>query len=187
MTEYDYLVIGGGSGGVATARRAAEYGAKVLLIESDRLGGTCVNVGCVPKKVMWYAASIADALRDAPGYGFTVAGHEFDWATLKQRRDAYIKRLNGVYAGMAQKAGVDLVPGFAHFVDPHTVDVTGHHSRARHLVIATGGRPNVPPIPGAELGISSDGFFGLEQQPRRVAVVGSGYIAVELAGVFNAL
>ncbi|WP_068805833.1 glutathione-disulfide reductase [Thauera phenolivorans] len=187
MTEYDYLVIGGGSGGVATARRAAEYGAKVLLIESDRLGGTCVNVGCVPKKVMWYAASIADALRDAPGYGFTVAGHEFDWATLKQRRDAYIERLNGIYAGMVQKAGVDLVHGFAHFVDPHTVDVTGHHFRARHIVIATGGRPNVPPIPGAELGISSDGFFGLEQQPRRVAVVGSGYIAVELAGVFNAL
>jgi glutathione reductase (NADPH) len=187
MTEYDYLVIGGGSGGVATARRAAEYGARVLLIESDRLGGTCVNVGCVPKKIMWYAAGIAGALADAAGYGFTVGAREFDWATLKAHRDAYIKRLNGIYAGLLEKSRVDLVRGFAHFVDPNTVEVTGHRFRARHVVIATGGRPEVPPIPGAELGITSDGFFALERQPRRVAVVGSGYVAVELAGVFQAL
>lgn len=187
MKNYDYLVIGGGSGGVASARRAAEYGARVALIEAHRLGGTCVNVGCVPKKVMWYAAEIAHALRDAAGYGFTVGAHDFDWAALKTRRDAYIARLNGIYADMLDKAGVDRVHGFARFVDAHTVEVNGERFSAPHIVIATGGQPLRPDIPGAELGIDSDGFFALEQQPQRVAVVGSGYIAVELAGVFNAL
>ena len=185
--DYDYLVIGGGSGGVASARRAAEYGARVLLIEADRLGGTCVNVGCVPKKVMWYAAGIAHALEDAAGYGFTVDGHAFDWATLKERRDAYIARLNGIYAGMLDKAGVTVVRGFARFVDAHTVDVDGRRYSAAHITIATGGQPVVPELPGAELGLTSDGFFALQHQPRRVVVVGSGYIAVELAGLFNAL
>ncbi|MDD2872777.1 MAG: glutathione-disulfide reductase [Azoarcus sp.] len=187
MNEYDYLVIGGGSGGVATARRAAEYGARVLLIEGGRLGGTCVNVGCVPKKVMWYAGGIAQTLADAPGYGFTIGEHHFDWATLKHSRDAYIDRLNGIYANMLEKAGVSLVRGFARFVDAHTVEVNGQHYSATHIVIATGGRPQVPEIPGAVLGITSDGFFTLDHLPKRVAVVGSGYIAVELGGVLNAL
>ncbi len=187
MKQYDYLVIGGGSGGVATARRAAEYGARVVLFEAGRLGGTCVNVGCVPKKVMWYAAGMAGTLREAAGYGFSLPPHGFDWRILKQRRDAYILRLNGIYQGMLEKAGVELVRGFARFVDAHTVEVDGKRFSAPHIVVATGGRPEIPDIPGAELGISSDGFFELEQQPRRVAVVGSGYIAVELAGVFNAL
>lgn len=187
MNEYDYLVIGGGSGGVATARRAAEYGARVLLIEGGRLGGTCVNVGCVPKKVMWYAGGIAQTLADAPGYGFTVGQTSFDWATLKHSRDAYIDRLNGIYANMLEKAGVSLVRGFARFVDGRTVEVNGQHYSAEHIVIATGGRPSVPEIPGAVLGITSDGFFTLDHLPARVAVVGSGYIAVELAGVLNAL
>ena len=187
MKEYDLIAIGGGSGGVATARRAAEYGARVLLIEAARLGGTCVNVGCVPKKVMWYASGIAQALRDAPGYGFADVAGSLDWATLKQRRDAYIERLNGVYAGMLEKSGVELRRGFARFAGPHVVEVEGERFTAPHIVISTGGRPALPDLPGAELGIDSDGFFALEAQPRRVAVVGAGYIAVELAGVFRGL
>lgn len=187
MTEYDYLVIGGGSGGVATARRAAEHGARVLLVEAGRLGGTCVNVGCVPKKVMWYAASIAQTLRDAGGYGFNVAGSEFNWGALTRRRDDYISRLNGIYADLLDKSGVTLVRGFARFVDARTIEVDSRRYSAPHIVIATGGHPVVPEMPGAELGIDSDGFFALAQQPQRVAVVGGGYIAVELSGVFNAL
>ena len=187
MKQYDYIAIGGGSGGVATARRAAEYGARVLVVEAARLGGTCVNVGCVPKKVMWYASGIAQAMRDAPGYGFSVGAVGFDWHTLKTRRDAYIARLNDIYGNMLEKAGVDIVRGFARFVDAQTIEVDGERFTAPHIVIATGGRPQIPDIPGADLGIDSDGFFGLEEQPRRVAVVGAGYIAVELAGVFNGL
>ena len=188
MQTYDYIAIGGGSGGVASARRAAEYGARVLLVEAARLGGTCVNVGCVPKKVMWYASNIAQTLRDAPGYGFSVGETGFDWQTLKLRRDAYITRLNEVYANLLDKAGVDLVRGFARFVDAHTIEVDGQRFSAPHIVIATGGLPVVPAnIEGAELGMDSDGFFALEHQPRRVAIVGAGYIAVELAGVFKGL
>lgn len=185
--DYDYLVIGGGSGGVATARRAAEYGARVVLVEAARLGGTCVNVGCVPKKVMWYAAQLAHALEDAPGYGFDVAVHGFDWAALRSARDAYIERLNGIYAGMLERAGVEVVRGFARFVGPRSVQVGARTLSARQVVIATGGRPVVPDLPGAELGITSDGFFALDHLPRRVAVVGAGYIAVELSGAFRAL
>ncbi len=192
MTEagktFDYLVIGGGSGGVATARRAAEYGARVVLIEGARLGGTCVNVGCVPKKVMWYAAQIGHALDDAPAYGFALSREGFDWGALRQRRDAYIERLNGIYARLLENSGVSVFRGFGRFVGPHTVEVGGETVSAPHVVIATGGEPLIPDgVPGAELGISSDGFFALDRQPRRVAVVGSGYIAVELAGVFAAL
>lgn len=187
MQSFDYLVIGGGSGGVATARRAAEYGAKVCLIESGRLGGTCVNVGCVPKKVMWHAADIAHRLHHADGYGFTLGKTDFDWGALKQRRDAYIARLNGIYADLLEKSGVTLVRGFARFVDDHTVDVDGTRYTAPHITIATGGRPVIPDLPGAELGISSDGFFELESLPRRAIVIGAGYIGVELAGMLQAL
>ena len=187
MKEYDLIAIGGGSGGVATARRAAEYGARVLLIEGARLGGTCVNVGCVPKKVMWYASNIAQTLEDAAGYGFQVSATSFDWNVLKARRDAYIERLNGIYASMLDKAGVDVVRGFGRFVGQNMVEVDGQRFTAPHIVIATGGRPVIPDLPGADLGIDSDGFFALTQQPRRVAIVGAGYIAVELAGVFNGL
>lgn len=187
MEHFDYVVIGGGSGGVATARRAAEYGAKVALVESGRLGGTCVNVGCVPKKLMWYAADIASKFHDAPGYGFEFVPPSFDWGVLKTRRDAYIERLNGIYASLLEKSGVTVVRGHGRFVDAHTVEVDGRRLTAPHITIATGGQPVFPDIPGADLGISSDGFFALEHQPRRVAVVGSGYIAVEIAGVFRAL
>jgi glutathione reductase (NADPH) len=187
MGEFDLIVIGGGSGGLAAAQRAAEYGARVALVESHRLGGTCVNVGCVPKKVMWNAAEIAEGLRDAPDYGFELrtAGH--DWPRLKEKRDAYVLRLNGIYEGNLAKRGVSLIRGRAHFVDSRTVAVAGAELTAPHIIIATGGRPLLPAIPGAELGITSDGFFELPRRPQRVAVVGSGYIAVELTGIFAAL
>lgn len=188
MSKYDLIVIGGGSGGLAAAQRAAEYGAKVALIESHRLGGTCVNVGCVPKKVMWYAADLAEAMRDAAGYGFALGAQgQHDWRLLKDRRDAYIERLNAIYASNLAKRGVSLIRGRAGLADRRTVTVGSSRLSAAHIIIATGGRAVVPPIPGAERGITSDGFFALEARPRRVAVVGSGYIAVELAGIFAAL
>ncbi|MDH3615683.1 MAG: glutathione-disulfide reductase [Gammaproteobacteria bacterium] len=188
MTErYDLLVIGGGSGGLAHAQRAAEYGAKAAVIEYGPLGGTCVNVGCVPKKVMWYAAHHAHGLHHAQDYGFDLDVKGHDWPGLKARRDAYIERLNGIYARNLDSKGVTYIAGSARMVDAHTVDVDGTTYEAERIVIATGGRPTVPDIPGAELGITSDGFFELEERPQRVLIAGSGYIAVELAGVFNAL
>ena len=185
--DFDLAVIGGGSGGLACARRAAAYGARAVVVESGRLGGTCVNVGCVPKKVMWNAAHVADSLRDAPEYGFQLDVRGFDWGTLKTKRDAYIERLNGIYERNLVNDKVELVRGFARFTGPHSIDVGGRPITARHIVIATGGRPMLPMVPGVELGISSDGFFELENLPRRVVVVGSGYVSVELGGVFAAL
>lgn len=185
--KFDLLVIGGGSGGLAHAQRAAEYGAKVAVVEYGPLGGTCVNVGCVPKKVMWYAAHHAHQFHHAPDYGFDVDVNGHDWSALKSRRDAYIKRLNGIYAGNLDKRGVTHIEGGARFLDVNTVEVLGREYRAERIVIATGGRPIVPDIPGAELGITSDGFFELEERPQRVLLAGSGYVSVELAGVLNAL
>jgi glutathione reductase (NADPH) len=185
--KFDVLVVGGGSGGVAHARRAAEYGASVALIEAGRLGGTCVNVGCVPKKVMWYAAQHAHQFAHAHDYGFDLEVRGHDWASLKARRDAYVSRLNGIYEKMLAGSGVEYIAGRAGFADPHTVVAGGEQYTADRIVVATGGRPMVPAVPGAELGITSDGFFELEHRPRRVLIAGSGYIAVELAGVFNAL
>jgi glutathione reductase (NADPH) len=185
--QYDYIVIGGGSGGIASARRAASHGARVLLIESGRLGGTCVNVGCVPKKVMWTTSEIAGALRDAPGYGFSVGSTTFDWATIKQARDAYIARLNSIYQRNLDKSGVETLAGYARFESPDTVRVGDDSYTARHILVATGGQPIVPPVHGAELGITSDGFFELDALPHRVVTVGAGYIATELAGVLHGL
>ncbi len=185
--NYDYIVIGGGSGGVATARRAAEYGASVLLIESRRLGGTCVNVGCVPNQIMWNASDITHNLEHAGGYGFDIGRWSFDWARLKQARDAYVTNLNTVYGRLLDSSEVDVIHGFARFVDAKTIEVGGAQYHSDHIVIATGGYPAIPDIPGAEFGISSDGFFELEERPERVAIVGSGYIAVEIACMFNAL
>ncbi|MEE4162794.1 MAG: glutathione-disulfide reductase [Woeseiaceae bacterium] len=185
--EYDLVVIGGGSGGLAHAQRAAEYGAKALVIEADRLGGTCVNVGCVPKKVMWYAAEHVHHFAHAPDYGFDVTVNGHDWAALKRARDAYVKRLNGIYEGNLERKRVDHVSGHASLVDAHTVAVGDTQYLARNIVIATGGRPIVPKCSGHEHGITSDDFFELEERPKRVMIAGSGYIAVELAGVFNAL
>jgi glutathione reductase (NADPH) len=184
---FDLISIGGGSGGLACAQRAAEYGAKAAVIESHRLGGTCVNVGCVPKKVMWNAAGVALSLADAVDYGFDVKAGDNDWAVLKSRRDAYIVRLNGIYARNLAAKGVLQVQGTARFIDAHTVEVDGRRMTAPHIVIATGGQPVLPDLPGAELGITSDGFFALEQRPQRVAIIGSGYIACELAGAFHEL
>ena len=185
--QFDLVVIGGGSGGLAAAQRAAEYGARVVLVESGRLGGTCVNVGCVPKKINWNAADLGGALHDAPDYGFRlqVAGH--DWALLKQRRDAYILKLNEAYAANLARHKIELVRARASLLDEHSVTAAGRRLQAPHLILATGGRPRRPLIPGAELGITSDGFFELPECPRRVAVVGSSYIAVELAGIFAGL
>jgi glutathione reductase (NADPH) len=181
---FDLICIGGGSGGLACAQRAAEYGAKVAVIESHRLGGTCVNVGCVPKKVMWNAASVALSLADAGDYGFDVVVGGSDWLQLKRKRDAYVLKLNGIYARNLQAKGVAYVPGRARFLEKDVLEVNGERLTARHIVIATGGRPVLPHVPGAEHGITSDGFFALETRPKRVAVVGGGYIACELAGAF---
>jgi len=184
---FDLISIGGGSGGLACAQRAAEFGAKTAVIEPHRLGGTCVNVGCIPKKIMWNAAGVALNLQDASDYGFEVKAGASDWAELKRKRDAYVLRLNGIYERNLGAKGVAYVRGAARFVDAHTVEVDGRRLSARHIVIATGGKPMLPKIPGAEFGISSDGFFDLETRPHRVAVVGSGYIACELAASFHEL
>ncbi len=184
---FDLISVGGGSGGLACAQRAAGYGAKAAVIEPQRLGGTCVNVGCVPKKVMWNAASVALSLQDAKDYGFDVKLGESDWAELKRKRDAYVLRLNGIYERNLAAKGVAYIRGAGRFVDAHTVEVNGQCLSARHVVIATGGKATLPQIPGAQLGISSDGFFDLETRPQRVAVVGSGYIACELAASFQEL
>lgn len=193
--ECDYLVIGGGSGGVASARRAAGmHGAKTILIESNRLGGTCVNVGCVPKKVIWHAAAIAETIKEAKAYGFNVQETApFDWPAFKRKRDAYIKRLNGIYERNLSNEKVEYIHGRAHLLNSTDVEVDldggeKTHLRAKKILIATGGHPNVPrDVPGYEHGITSDGFFELEKQPKRVAVVGAGYIAIEMAGMLNAL
>jgi glutathione reductase (NADPH) len=184
---FDLISVGGGSGGLACAQRAAEYGAKVAVIESHRLGGTCVNVGCIPKKVMWNAASVALGLADAGDYGFNVTVGDNDWPALKRKRDAFVLRLNGIYERNLAAKGVTYVRGAARFLDKGSVEVNGERMTARHIVIATGGRATVPKLPGANHGITSDGFFSLEQRPKRVAIAGSGYVACELAGAFHEL
>lgn len=189
MTEhFDLISIGGGSGGMATARRAARYGAKAAVIEGGRLGGTCVNVGCVPKKVMWNAANLAWGLEHAADYGFRLGdGYSLDWSDLHKRREAYIERLNGIYFRNLERENIALIEGYARFVDERVLEVNGKRYSADHIIIATGGRPKHPDIPGAELLIDSDGFFALDHQPSKVAIVGAGYIAVELTGVLHHL
>ncbi len=184
---YDLIVIGGGSGGIATARRATEYGARVAIIEGGRLGGTCVNVGCVPKKLMWNAAEFVGSVADARGYGFDATLGAHDWAALKVRRDAYVAKLNGIYETNLAKHKVTLLRGWARLLDAHSVEVGGQRLRGERILLASGGRPKRPGIPGAELGIDSDGFFELEQRPERVTVIGGGYTSVEIAGVFASL
>jgi len=187
MRELDFIVVGGGSGGIAAARRAARHQARVLVVEAGQLGGTCVNVGCVPKKLSWHAGTLADALRDAPDYGFELDRKGFDLGRLRRARDAYVERLRGIYALNLERDGAERRSGFATLVDARTIDVSGERFRAPHVLIATGGRPRRPALPGGELGITSDGFFELERLPERTLIVGSGYIAVELGGVLQAL
>ena len=184
---FDLITVGGGSGGLACSQRAAEYGAKVAVIEPKPLGGTCVNVGCVPKKVMWNAASLALGIGDAKDYGFDIATAHSDWSVIKTKRDAYVQRLNGIYERNLASKGITYVRGAARFVDAHSVEVNGETLSARHIVIATGGAPRIPQLPGADLGITSDGFFALPARPARVAVIGSGYIGCELATSFHEL
>jgi len=185
--HFDLVTIGGGSGGLAAAQRAAEHGASVALIESAPLGGTCVNAGCVPKKITYTAASLAHAIEDARDYGFDLSLHGHDWAGFATKRQAYIQRLNGIYERNLAKKGVEYIVGRGQFKDPHTVQVAGRILTGKHILVATGGRPTVPQIPGRELGLTSDDFFRLTSRPQRVAIAGAGYVAVEFAGVLRAL
>jgi len=185
--NYDLIAIGGGSAGLAVARRAARHGRRVAIIEQAGLGGTCVNNGCVPKKVMWYAARGMDSIRAAHGFGIEVPAPVLDWPRLVARRNAYIEGINDYWKEHVDELHIDRIQGTARFIDAATLEVDGRRYRAGHFVIATGSQPLVPPVPGAELGITSDGFFALDRQPRRVAVIGGGYIGVELGGVLRAL
>lgn len=188
MKHFDYISIGGGSGGIASAIRAAKHGKKAAIIEAKDIGGTCVNVGCVPKKAMWYGAQIAEAIhRYAPEYGFDVSVNHFSWDSLIASRQAYIERIHTSYDRALTTNDVTLIRGFAKFVDNNTVEVDGETYTADHITIATGGRPVIPDIPGAQHGINSDGFFALKVQPKKAVVVGAGYIGVELAGVLHSL
>ncbi|HEM6137575.1 TPA: glutathione-disulfide reductase [Streptococcus suis] len=188
MKEFDIIAIGGGSGGIATMNRAAIYGAKAAVIEGSNLGGTCVNLGCVPKKIMWYGSQVSEAIHHyGPEYGFTSQEVTFDFATLRKNREAYIERSRTSYGNTFKNNGVEVIKGFARFVDSQTVEVDGQLIRAKHIVIATGAQPAVPNIPGSELGIVSDDVFAWEELPTSVAVIGAGYIAVEMAGLLHGL
>jgi len=180
-------VLGAGSGGMASARRAASYGAKVAIIEKGRLGGTCVNLGCVPKKIMFATAQISEYLHDAEDYGFSQPSHSFNWGKVKEKRDAYIKKLNEIYEDNLKKENVTLIRGEAKFVDRQTIICNNETFTAEHILIASGGRPHIPEINGKEFAHTSDDFFSFTQLPKRAAIIGSGYIAVELAGILNAL
>jgi glutathione reductase (NADPH) len=187
----DLFVIGAGSGGVRAARMAAQLGARVVVAEAAALGGTCVNVGCIPKKLSRYAAHFSDDFRDAAGFGWHAGETRFDWAQLKANRANEIRRLNGVYQHLLVSAGVEILNGWAQLVDRHTVQVQLAASQqrftARHILIATGGRPSVPSFAGSEHVVTSDGMFDLDPFPRRLLVVGGGYIACEFASIFNGL
>jgi glutathione reductase (NADPH) len=189
MSSYDFdlFVIGAGSGGVRASRMSASYGARVAVAEASNLGGTCVNLGCVPKKLMVYASAFSAAAEDAAGFGWTMPTPTFDWATLIANKDREIERLNGIYRGLLEDSGVRIVEGRARLLDRNTVEVNGERFTTERVLIATGGRPFIPPIPGAELGITSDQVFHLEKRPKKIAIMGGGYIAVEFAGIFNGL
>ncbi|MDH5765938.1 MAG: glutathione-disulfide reductase [Gammaproteobacteria bacterium] len=185
--DYDLIAIGGGSGGLSVAERAAVYGKKAAVVECGEMGGTCVNVGCVPKKVMWYGANMAHSLNNARDYGFDIEQKGFNWEYLVTKRDNYIAGINEWYHTYLEDSNIAEINGFAKFIDAHTLDVDGKRYTAEHIMVSPGTKPMVPGIPGAEHGITSDGFFELDEQPKQVAIVGSGYIAVELAGVLKAL
>ncbi|WP_273820496.1 glutathione-disulfide reductase [Pseudomonas asplenii] len=185
--DFDLFVIGAGSGGVRAARFAAGFGAKVAVVESRYLGGTCVNVGCVPKKLLVYGSHFAEDFEQAKGFGWSLGEANFDWATLIANKDKEINRLNGIYRNLLVNSGVTLLEGHGKLVDPHQVEVNGQRYSAKHILIATGGWPQIPNIPGHEHAISSNEAFFLKALPKRILVVGGGYIAVEFAGIFNGL
>ena len=188
MKTFDYIVIGGGSGGIASANRAGMHGAKVLLIEGNELGGTCVNVGCVPKKVMWQASEILETIkRDAASYGIYPQVEKFAFTELVEKREKYIEFLHGAYQRGLDGNKVEVIKGYAQFVDKQTVAVNGEQFTAPHILLATGGRPDTLAIPGGEYAIDSNGFFALTQAPQQMIVLGAGYIAAEIAGVMQGL
>jgi glutathione reductase (NADPH) len=185
--DFDLFVIGAGSGGVRAARMSASLGARVAVAENGALGGTCVNVGCVPKKLFVYGSHFAEDFEDAAGYGWRVSRPDFDWATLRDNKTREIERLNHVYQGLLERAGVRILRGTAHVRGPHAVEVDGQGFTTRYILVATGSHPYVPPGLETGLGIVSDDAFYLEQFPHRVVIVGGGYIAVEFAGIFQGL
>ncbi|MGA9421939.1 MAG: glutathione-disulfide reductase [Rhodanobacteraceae bacterium] len=186
-TSHDLIVLGAGSGGLATAFRAARHGAKVALLEPGALGGTCVNLGCVPKKAMWLAAELADQQQLAREVGFAASPGAFDWPAFVKRRQQYIANIHASYRDRIASHGIDLIEAAGRFSDAHTIVADAREFKSNHILIATGSRPRRPDLPGCELGIDSDGFFALEHRPQSIAVVGGSYIAVELAGVLHAL
>ena len=187
MADFDLLVIGGGSGGVACARRAASYGARAAVIENDRLGGTCVHRGCIPKKLLVYASHFSHDFEDAAGYGWIVGDHSFDWPAMVRAKSAELDRLEGIYERLLRDAGATQITGTGRLLDAHTVAVGDEKHRAETIVIATGGRPTMPDIPGIELAVSSDEMFDLPAFPERLVIVGGGYIACEFACIMQGL
>ena len=185
--DYDLYTIGAGSGGVRASRMAAQFGAKVAIIEESRVGGTCVIRGCVAKKLLVYGAHFADDFKDAAGYGWTVGETDFDWARLVTAKNREIDRLNGIYVNMLRANGVDIIEGRGVLADAHTVEAAGKTLTAGHILIAVGSWPTIPRIPGIEHVITSNEALDLMSLPKRMVIVGAGYIAVEFAGIFNAL
>lgn len=185
--DYDLFVIGGGSGGVRAARMSAAYGARVAIAEQRHWGGTCVNVGCVPKKLFAYAAHVSEEFRDARRFGWRLDGADFDWATLRDNKTAEIQRLNGIYRQLLGEAGCELLEGRARIVGPHEIAFEGRRIRAANILVAVGGWPHVPAIPGREHVITSNECFFLDRLPERIVIVGGGYVAVEFAGIFHGL
>ncbi len=183
--DFDLLTIGAGSGGVAATRRAAAYGAKAAICEEDRVGGTCVLRGCVPKKLLVYGAHFADDFEDAAGFGWQVGSREFDWAQLIATKDRELDRLNGIYLEMLDKADVKLLEGHARLADPHSIEIAGKTVTAETILISTGSWPSLPDIPGIAHAITSNEALSLPKLPRRIAIVGGGYVAVEFAGIFR--
>ncbi|MCE2487288.1 MAG: glutathione-disulfide reductase [Desulfurellaceae bacterium] len=185
--DYDLFVIGAGSGGVRASRMSAAYGARVAVVEERYLGGTCVNVGCIPKKLFVYAAEFRDHFEDAAGFGWSVGQRSVDWPTLVANKNVEIERLNGIYRNLLSNAGAEIIEGRARLVDPHTLAVDGRSYTAEHILVATGSWPYLPQIPGIEHAISSNEAFYLERLPQRAIIVGGGYIAVEFATIFHGL
>jgi len=185
--HYDMIAIGAGSGGLSAVERASEYGKKCAVVEVNQVGGTCVNVGCVPKKVMWFAANAAQIIKNSNGFGFDISINDFSWTKLKDGRENYINGINEWYDGYLERLGIDYFHGFGKLIDKNTISVNGENLTADTIVLSPGGEPSVPKIEGAKYGITSDGFFELNELPKRVAIVGGGYIGVELAGVLNSL
>jgi glutathione reductase (NADPH) len=185
--DFDLYVIGAGSGGVRTARMCSQQGLRVGIAESKYLGGTCVNVGCVPKKLFVYASAFSEEFKAAKGFGWNVGHSSFDWKTLRENKDTEIKRLNSIYGNLLDGAGVELHEGRATIIDPHCIEVNGKQYSCERILIATGGTPYVPEFPGSDLTITSNDAFYLDALPERIVIVGGGYIAIEFAGIFNGL